>query len=425
MGSHLQESPRTVSSCQQRIKIESRGGNPDANTMSPSPQALRRQAAAAAEVVDDLRDAVSRGLPADTRLARIYRAHREFGSRDRRLFSEAAFAFFRWRGWIEACTVDLGEQIALAWRLDGHPAHPALRPVDHLLTHAQSLDPSLLVPGWLAAHVAPGYLADLLRAFQRRPPVWLRARAGERDKILDALRESGIPATAHAAIPDAIGLEGSANLDLIRRRVGPAFEVQDLASQRVGLACAPRPGEAWWDVCAGAGGKSLHLADLMHNRGRILATDVRDSALAELRRRARASSLSIIEAAPITGHRSPVTLFDGVLVDAPCSGIGTWSRNPDARWRTNEHAIAEKAECQSDLLMKAAPHVKPGGSLIYAVCTVTREETQAVVDRFLAACPSFLPSPHSPTPPVLRVWPWEGPCDGMFIARMTRSAGDR
>jgi 16S rRNA (cytosine967-C5)-methyltransferase len=279
------------------------------------------------------------------------------------------------------------------------------------------MDPALLVPMWLKAHVPEEIFLRLVDSFQKRPPVWLRARKGHTEKIRLALERAGVRPAVHPSMPEAISFDGSINLDLVRRETDSAFEVQDLASQRVGLACAPRSGESWWDACAGAGGKSLHLADLMENRGQILATDIREDALKKLEDRARRAKAAIIK----TSTRQPLhELFDGVLVDAPCSGIGTWSRNPDARWRTSEEMITEKSTVQRNLLETAAARVKPGGKLVYAVCTLTRKETTEITDSFLQQHPEFAPIPQSPNRPTLQIWPWEGPCDGMFISVMAK-----
>jgi 16S rRNA (cytosine967-C5)-methyltransferase len=197
------------------------------------------------------------------------------------------------------------------------------------------------------------------------------------------------------------------------------------------LICAPGRGEKWWDVCAGAGGKSLHLADLMDGAGSILATDVRAGSLDGLRRRAARRNVRNIECRVRDGTRDPAPgrLFDGVLIDAPCSGLGTWARNPDARWRTTENDIAQRSgqdRIQQKLLAAGADKVRPGGRLVYAVCTMTIAETTAVIAGFLEAWPDFRlePTPHPltarPTAGQVWIWPWEADCNGMFVARMNR-----
>jgi len=119
--------------------------------------------------------------------------------------------------------------------------------------------------------------------------------------------------------------------------------------------------------------------------------------------------------------------FDSVLVDAPCSGWGTWSRNPDARWRSDPRDPAQKRNLQVRMLHNAAQCVKSGGVLVYAVCTFTREETSGVLERFLAEHPEFKPEPFThpltgdPAAGTVQIWPWEGPGDGMFIARLRKA----
>ena len=376
-------------------------------------------------------DAVGRGEPADDTLARFFRSHKEFGSRDRRLFSQVVFSWFRWRGWLEG--IEPGRAAALAYYKDTDESHPA---VDVLLgEQARELVPGpieKLVPEWLRAELyePEANFARFVEAIQKRPPTWLRV-AEEKMREVSAKVGRGVPAApsltggpGRTALP----LETQINLDLVRNEVGPCFEVQDLASQCVGLVCAPQSGETWWDLCAGAGGKSLHLAELMGRTGKILATDVRESALRELQRRAAAAGITTITTESLNAIRSTLHDFDGVLVDAPCSGIGTWSRNPDMRWRTQASVVGEKAKIQAELLARAADAVKPGGALVYAVCTVTRAETVDVVADFLRSRPDYSlhPVPHpltnAETNGEVWIWPWDGPCDGMYVARMVRGA---
>jgi 16S rRNA (cytosine967-C5)-methyltransferase len=166
----------------------------------------------------------------------------------------------------------------------------------------------------------------------------------------------------------------------------------------------------------------------MEKRGEILATDRRKTAIQELKRRVRIARVNCIawRQADIRSAGPAPSSFDGVLVDAPCSGIGTWSRNPDARWRLPTKEIAHQHKLQSQLMIQAAKAVKPGGTLVYSVCTLTRTETIDVIEAFLAEHPDFhlTPVKHpltgEPTDGKIWIWPWEGPCDGMFIARLQR-----
>ncbi len=197
----------------------------------------------------------------------------------------------------------------------------------------------------------------------------------------------------------------------------------------MGWVCAPSVGETWWDVCAGAGGKTLHLADLTGSQGRVLATDTRFVALEELRRRVRRAGLTNtrVLAWDVSNGRRPEWTADGVLVDAPCSGIGTWARNPDARWRLRREDIAHAAARQAGLLECVAGSVRQDGRLVYATCTLTRRENEEVVMKFLAKRTDYVLEPFEnplngkPTNGFLAIPPWEGPGTGMFIARFRRT----
>ncbi|HWA26223.1 MAG TPA: RsmB/NOP family class I SAM-dependent RNA methyltransferase, partial [Lacunisphaera sp.] len=183
-----------------------------------------------------------------------------------------------------------------------------------------------------------------------------------------------------------------------------------------------QPGETWWDACAGEGGKTMHLSDLMQGKGTIWASDRSIRRLAKLKERAaRAKVFNYRTAEWDGGAKLPTkTKFDGVLVDAPCSGIGTWQRNPHARWTTQPNDVHELAAVQTRLLNHAARALKPGGRLIYAVCTLTRAETTAVADAFTAAHPEFALSSVLSSPSSATLWPHELNANGMFIAAWHR-----
>ncbi|MBP7830390.1 MAG: RsmB/NOP family class I SAM-dependent RNA methyltransferase [Kiritimatiellae bacterium] len=406
------------------------------------PDIAARQAARATALVAQVAEAVARGQPADATLQFFFRAHRECGSRDRKFMGDLVFSFFRWKGWLPESPLETA--CALAWALDAGSPHPSATALSGgeppppsgrltleekaiLVARRLNLDapprPADLLPSWVPASLA-GHADRFIEAIQRRPPAWVRVRQGHVPAVRAALEREKIPASPQAVVTCALALPGSSPLQRLAPDLRTRFEVQDLASQAVGLLAAPQAGENWWDACAGSGGKALHLADLMGNRGRIVASDIRADALARLRQRARRAGCAIIRMSPAAETGGPP--FDGVLVDAPCSGLGTWSRNPDARWRTAAGDPERRAAVQADILGRAAQRVRPGGRLVYSVCTLTRRETLDSTDEFLRAHPEFRlePGAHplsgADTDGRFWIWPWDGPCDGMYAARFRR-----
>ncbi len=366
---------------------------------------------------------VQTGVPADQALREnLTRSRHRSAPAERRAISRAVFTCFRWWRWLEPKD-SLQKQLAAALELQ----------------EQFDRDPKSIKPAALAARAVPGWLktemdevpSAWLQQLQREPALWIRARQDWETKVAQSLGHCE-PAT-HAAIRiphSALRYSGSADLYRTPGFQSGDFEIQDLASQLVGHACAPKPGETWWDTCAGEGGKTLHLADLMQNQGLIWASDRSARRLAKLKERtARARVFNYRAAAWDGGPRLPTkTKFDGILIDAPCSGVGTWQRNPHARWTTQPKDVRELAAVQARLLAHAAPALKPGGRLIYAVCTLTRAETTAVADTFTAEHSEFEPAPvfavagldepgpGSPTPATTTLWPQELNANGMFIA---------
>lgn len=426
-------------------------------------KAAARLADAAIEALVHVRTAVLEAQPADHALAGFFRGNRQLGSRDRRFIADLVFSHFRWLGWTSrACGDDLRTAAFCAWMLDAARPHPAATqlgaranigagratPVGDLPLNAKAdafaawtpraTKPSVtdLAPDWLSSilYVPQGteareHAARCVEAFQRRPPAWVRLSSKDAEPCLSELAAAGAQPARHTTLQDAVALGGAFAMQALECFRNGGVEVQDLASQCVGLVCDPRPGQRWWDACSGSGGKTLHLAHLMRDTGRILATDVRPGILGELSRRVSRSRLGCVEPR-LMADVDAVELrdaFDGVLVDAPCSGIGTWARNPDARWRIRPDFVARQAAVQRELLDHAATAVKRGGQLVYSVCTVTRAESVEIVERFLREHPEFKPGPivHPLTGEehggAIWVWPWDGPCDGMFIAAFRRA----
>jgi 16S rRNA (cytosine967-C5)-methyltransferase len=292
----------------------------------------------------------------------------------------------------------------------------------------QGLERSDLVFPGFENMIDPAMALPCIEQFQQRPPTWIRVRSRP-DSILDTLKQQGVACAAHPGLPTALSVAGGTSLPKTLADHAAQYVVQDIASQCIAPVCAPRKGEEWWDCCAGAGGKSLHLMDLLEREGKILATDIRVPALKELKKRARKYGIRGIRTQPhnAAGDEPFAKTFDGILIDAPCSGWGTWSRNPDARWRSSKRDVMQCANRQLRILNNVCWCTRPGGVLVYAVCTFTRPETEEVVAHFLDQNPEFRPDPFihpltgRQTDGQLQIWPWDGPGDAMFIARFVRS----
>lgn len=360
---------------------------------------------------------VSPELPADQALREEVRTSYDLSSAEKRDIARAVFVYFRWRSWLDSKAT---LQIQLASALDFQRRFDA--------------DPSSIKPEALAALAVPTWLRDemelpagYLRQLQRDPCLWIRPQIKFATSVARALGDC-TPADLSASSFDipassftAFRYTGSRDLYKNDEFQKGLFEIQDLGSQLVGHACAPQPGETWWDACAGEGGKTAHLADLMQNKGLIWASDRSTRRLAHLRKRLARAQVFNYRAVDWQG--GPVlptkTKFDGILLDAPCSGVGTWQRNPHARWTTTPEDVRELAEIQLQLLHHIAPALKPGGRLIYAVCTLTRSETTAVVEKFSTAHPDFETTPlsalNSPLS-TLFLWPQDYNANGMFLA---------
>ena len=364
-----------------------------------------------------------RDNPADSVLREALAARRVPTREQTGEISSAVFNYFRWFGWLDPKT-PLPGQIKYAMELaQAFQERPESFSDEKLVGR--------VVPEWVRdqVKVSPAWA----RAIQGEPKLWLRARRGQGRALVEKL---GAARIEKDWLPDALQYKGEE--DLFRRAEFHAgeFEIQDITSQVVGWLCHPKPGETWWDACAGEGGKLLHLSDLMENKGLIWASDRAAWRLQKLKRRtARAQAFNYRAALWDGGAKLPTkTKFDGVLVDAPCSGIGTWQRNPHARWTTTAEDVKELAGVQTRLLAHAAASVKPGGKLIYSACTLTRAETTEVVDAFNATQKQFEPmelpvaqlgleqSRLLSSATTLAIWPQDLGGNGMFVAAWRRKA---
>ncbi|MDQ5980177.1 MAG: rRNA (cytosine967-C5)-methyltransferase [Verrucomicrobiota bacterium] len=360
---------------------------------------------------------VQTGTPADQALRESLTQDRHFTDpAGRRAVSRAVFVYFRWWRWLDPKD-SLQKQTEAALTLqERFDKNPASFKAEALAARA--------VPDWLKTEM--DLPADLLRQFQRDPALWIRTMSGKGESVASRLGNC-TPAVLPAFRFQLSAFRYSGLKDLYRTPEfqGGEFEIQDLASQLVGHACAPQPGEIWWDACAGEGGKTMHLSDLLQGKGMVWASDRSARRLAKLKLRAARAKAFNYRIAEWDGSANlpTKTKFDGILVDAPCSGVGTWQRNPHARWTTQPQDVQELAVVQANLLNHVAGALKPGGHLIYSVCTLTRAETTAIADAFTAAHPEFepvSPDPKSQTPSPVTLWPHDLNANGMFIAAWRR-----
>ncbi len=420
-----------------------------------------------------------RHLPA--RIQSLLARNRAFGSRDRRLYRELIYTTLRYLPWIEP-HLDPAPDLAVrlvAWLAADAPASENFRAV-HLadwppcpftlaekistLSHPGSVHWSLGIshwsfppplPAWFRDHCPEAFDPPQLDTLLARAPLWLRLQTFDTARVTDEFSRLGWRFEPSSVLPGALRLRDEVDVAKTSAYTAGLIEVQDLGSQLLLESVRPAAGERWLDACAGAGGKTLQLAALLGPAGHVDAHDIRPAALAELALRASRAgidlvtvhesrsenaalppsaslrpsatarlpfaSLRILDAPP-----APTALYDGVLVDAPCSGTGTWRRAPHLKWTTTPDQIATAAVRQLAILTRFAAHVRPGGRLVYATCSLSRHENEAIVTAFLAANPAFSLTPPARTfsaplrDQTLTFLPALHDTDGFFVASLHR-----
>lgn len=395
--------------------------------------------------------------PADAVVSRYFREHRQMGHADRAFVAETVFAILRRGRSLEArCAGKLSNRhrllVALGvlrgWSL--RELAPVLNANEEAWLAAAKAMPEAEMPpaarcdlpDWLYERLltqfSPEAIIELAEGLNRPAPLDLRVNTlkGSRDQVLAALNASGVVADAGQLSPLAIRLRDKPALSTHPLFLDGSFEVQDEGSQLLGLVLEAKRGEMVVDFCAGAGGKTLLLGAQMRNTGRLYAFDVSEKRLAKLKPRLARSGLSNVHPGRIEHERDSkikrlAGKVDRVLVDAPCSGLGTLRRNPDLKWRQDAQAIDELTAKQASILAAAATLVRPGGRVVYATCSLLTEENEAIVEGFLAAHPGFALVPASEVlarqgitlaGDMLRLTPHQHDTDGFFAAILERKA---
>lgn len=374
-------------------------------------------------------EAVLQGHPAERVLDRFLRAHRDFSPAQRTACAEALFGVGLWRRrlhWHLGGASALQMLVILARELGQYAE--AERALGVTLPQIETAVPEdwktrFSFPDWIAEHLEARFgptTAALADAFNSPGPVCLRAR-GSRVELQQMLADRGIGTELGRWAPHALRVTTTRpNLLGLGPEFQGQFEVQDEGSQLIGELVSAQPGDEVLDVCAGAGGKTLQLAVQVGPSGRVHATDVDLSRLQRLRTRALKANAVI----SIHGAMPPENLqVSRVLIDAPCSELGVLRRGPDVRWRLQPSPFAP---LQRELIHRGLRHLTPGGRLVYATCTLTRAENEAVVEGILSEHPTLrlvrpsLPDAVLDSQGLLQLSPHLHGTDGFFGAVFIR-----
>ncbi len=264
-------------------------------------------------------------------------------------------------------------------RLDGHQA----RRLSVTWSH-----PEWLVNKWLD-YFGGGDIEALLNADNKEPPLVVRANRLKitRDELIGKFTQAGIEAEAATHAPQAIRIRGGASIQKLSGFTEGLFFVQGEASQLVAQLLDPQPGERVWDASAAPGGKATHVAELMGDKGEVVATDISARGIERLReniaRLGIASIRPVVADAAVDLSEALAAPYDRILADLPCTGLGTLRSHPEAKWLKSEADIRRLSQLQKKILERVSAYLKPGGTLVYSTCTLTREENEEVVEDFL------------------------------------------
>lgn len=397
--------------------------------------------------------------PADGVVSDFFRQHRALGSRERHTLAETTYNVLRQRLLFQHLAQsgkgEMERRLALlGWQGNEGFLRAALSEAEQQwLAQVQAIDRSTLpeklrhnLPDWLAEALQRELGDDFwpfVDSMSAGAPLDLRVNTFKvrRDEVKAALAQAGVEAEETPFSPLGLRVHGKPALNKLDVFTRGEVEVQDEGSQLLALLLDAKRGEMVVDFCAGAGGKTLALGAAMRNTGRLYAFDTSGHRLAALKPRLARSGLSNVYPAQIAHERDErikrlAGKIDRVLVDAPCSGLGTLRRNPDLKWRQTPQAIEELRAKQAAILTSAARLLKPGGRLVYATCSLLREENEAIAEAFTAASQGgFTPVPAQEAlaaahvargselvrEDCLRLWPHRHATDGFFAAVWQRA----
>jgi 16S rRNA (cytosine967-C5)-methyltransferase len=391
----------------------------------------------------------SEGQLADRALDRVLRRERRLYSQERRAVAESVYGLLRQERRLDFVLFGGAPPPKLGWselyeaRLSALEAGAASAPLPENLPMLDRVGLEGSLPPFLAKmlveELGEANALELSRALASRAPLTVRANLlkGDRATLAERLSAEGVRSSATRWSPLGLTLEARGNALALQAYEEGRFEIQDEGSQLIALLMEAKPGERVVDACAGAGGKTLALAAAMQNKGELWAFDVDAKRLGELKQRARRAGVHNVRIQALSAEPSgsdPLERLRGksdrVLVDAPCSGLGTLRRSPDARYRLKPEDFIRFPALQASILVRFAPLVRPGGRLVYATCSLARQENEAVIEEFLASKAPFravsigplLGQPALAQGPFLRLYPHRHGTDGFFAAVLERTA---
>lgn len=369
-----------------------------------------------AAILEALELTVHQNYYADKVLQKILRSSSKFGSRDRREVAETFYDIVRHFRLLQSQAGESLEDIVDYY----------LENKEKVLHDRASFDVSVPVResvqddfyGLMLQELGEERTQRELEAMNEMAPVCLRTNTllTDRKTLMQALQDEGIE-TFPAENDVGVFLKERKNVFTTKAFKSGFFEVQDYGSQKIAAFLQLQPGQRVVDACAGAGGKSLHMAAAMQNKGRILSLDIHEWKLQELKLRARRAKAALIELRPITSTKIIKRLensADRLLLDVPCSGSGVLRRNPDSKIKWSPEQFANLQKTQSEILHGYGKMLKPGGKMVYATCSILPSENQRQVEAFLAAHTDWQLEES------FTLFPSEGPHDGFFAARLVR-----
>ena len=392
-------------------------------------------------VVDALNLIFNEGEYADKVVEKTLKHDKRWGSRDRGFIAETTYDIVRWkRLYSEIAEVSApysrpnlfrlfavwavlrGIQLPDWKQLEKTPTRRIKGKFDELSKIRKYRES---IPDWIEQLGLNSLGEELwtreIAALNQQAQVILRTNTLKTSKnnLKNLLLEEGIETEAIEGYPDALKLKERTNVFRTKPFIEGFFEVQDASSQKVGYFTQVEPGLRVIDACAGAGGKTLHLAALMKNKGQLIALDIYENKLKELKRRAKRDGAHNVETRVISNSKVYKKLYasaDRVLIDAPCTGLGVLRRNPDAKWKLQPEFLSKITKVQQEILRNYSKMVKEGGKLIYATCSILPQENTEQVKQFLDSDEGKVFSLEEE----VNIFASESGFDGFYMARMIR-----